>query len=69
MSFTWRFEMADGQPVEREELPTGTFPTQSDAESWIGEAWPELLDAGVDQVSLLEDGSLVYGAMSLHPAD
>jgi hypothetical protein len=70
MSFKWRYETADGQPVEREDLPRqGGFPTQSDAESWIGEVWPDLLDAGVDQVSLLEDNALVYGPMSLHSAD
>lgn len=45
-----------------------SFPTQGDAETWIGENWRELLDAGVDQVSLLEDGRPVYSGMSLHEA-
>lgn len=45
-----------------------SFPTQSDAESWIGETWRQLLDAGVDQVSLLEGDRVVYGPMGLHPA-
>lgn len=65
MAWTWRFEKSDGTEtapaVEPEE-----FPTQGDAESWIGEVWKELLDGGADQVSLLEDGSQVYGPMSLH---
>ena len=45
------------------------FPSQADAESWVGEAWQDLLGQGVDQVSLLEDDRVVYGPMSLHPAE
>ncbi|HEX8497166.1 MAG TPA: hypothetical protein VF661_08215 [Actinomycetales bacterium] len=45
----------------------GAFPTQSDAESWLGEEWRGLLDGGVEAVSLLENGELVYGPMSLRP--
>jgi hypothetical protein len=45
------------------------FPTQADAESWVGEVWRELLDQGVDAVTLLENGSRIYGPMSLHPAE
>ena len=44
------------------------FPSQSDAESWLGEMWRELLAEGVDAVTLMEDGRVVYGPMSLHPA-
>ena len=42
------------------------FPSQSDAESWIGEAWRDLLEEGVDQVTLFEADREVYGPMSLH---
>ncbi|MBU7599480.1 hypothetical protein JGS22_018105 [Streptomyces sp. P38-E01] len=67
MAWTWRFEKSDGteaQPaVEPEE-----FTTQGDAESWIGEVWRELLEGGVDQVRLSEDGKEIYGPMSLHEA-
>lgn len=66
MSWSWRYEQADGQPAEGAG-PAGGFPTQADAETWIGEAWRGLLEAGVDQVTLLEDDSEVYGPMSLHP--
>ncbi len=66
MPWSWRYEKADGTAAD---LATSqTFPTQSDAETWIGETWQELLDAGVDQVSLLEEERVVYGPMSLHPA-
>ena len=52
-----------------EGLVTTAFPSQSDAESWFGETWPELAEAGVDAVNLYRDGALVYGPMSLRPAE
>ena len=45
----------------------GTFPSQAEAETFIGESWRELLAAGVDQVSLFDADRKVYGPMSLHP--
>ena len=68
MSFNWRYEALDGSTVTATGLPQEKFPTQADAESWIGESWRELLDGGVDQVSLVEGDRVVYGPMSLHPA-
>ena len=65
MAWTWRFEKSDGSETEPAVQPE-EFPTQGDAESWIGEVWKELLDGGADQVTLLEDGATVYGPMSLH---
>jgi hypothetical protein len=69
MAFTWRYEKLDGAPVAADDLPADRFPTQADAESWIGETWQTLLASGVDQVSLLENDQLVYGPMSLHAAE
>jgi hypothetical protein len=46
----------------------GSFPSQADAETFIGESWRELLAAGVDQVSLFDGDRKVYGPMSLQPA-
>jgi hypothetical protein len=65
MAWTWRFEKSDGTETEPAVQPE-EFPTQGDAESWIGEVWKELLEGGTDQVTLLEDGATVYGPMSLH---
>jgi hypothetical protein len=67
VAFVWRYEDTAGEVRATETVPE-EFSTQSDAESWIGEHWRELLDAEVDQVTLVEDGSVVYGPMSLHPA-
>lgn len=68
MAWTWRFEKADGTETEPS-VPPEDFPTQGDAESWVGEVWRELLAGGTDQVTLLEDGAKVYGPMSLHDPD
>jgi hypothetical protein len=69
MAWTWRFEKADGSLATGGELPRETFGSQGDAENWLGENWRDLLAAGVDQVTLLEEGRSEYGPMSLHPAD
>ncbi len=63
--WTWSYEDATGKPVEAPVTVSTSFPTQGDAESWLGEQWRELRAAGVVAVSLHEDGSLVYGPMSL----
>ena len=66
-AWTWRFEAADGTQLTAPDLPTTAFPSQADAESWVGETWRDLLAKGVEQVALLSDGEQVYGPMSLRP--
>jgi hypothetical protein len=70
MAHSWRYLRADGSEIVPlpDAATTGDFPTQSEAESWIGEAWRALLDEGVDAVTLVAEGAVVYGPMSLHPA-
>jgi hypothetical protein len=68
MAWTWRLETVTGKPVSFDDAPEASFPTRSDAESWIGESWRDLRDAGVDQVRLFEGDREVYGPMSLHEA-
>lgn len=60
MAWTWKYE-PDNTAAE----PAGDFPSQSDAESWLGEAWRALAEAGVAGVSLKHDGKQVYGPMPL----
>ena len=67
MTWSWRLETSEGEVVES--VATEKFPSQADAESWIGEAWQELAGKGVDRVVLLEGDREVYGPMSLHAAD
>ena len=63
MSWTWRLESADGTALSSPVAPVQ--PNQSDAESWLGEHWRELAEAGVSQVSLLDGADVVYGPMPL----
>ena len=62
----WRLEDASGAEVEAVEYADQRFASQADAESWVGEIWAELAEAGVDAVTLFEHDRQVYGPMSLH---
>jgi len=68
MAWTWRFETSTGESVEPPDEAAAVFPSQADAETWLGEEFPTLVEAGVDQVVLLEGTREVYGPMSLHEA-
>ena len=59
----WQHLDADGR-VLSEETRT-EFPTRSDAETWLGEAYPDLVEQGVTSVTLFEGDREVYGPMSL----
>jgi hypothetical protein len=70
MTWVWRYELDSGEPAGGADVPPGeAFPSQGDAESWLGENWRMLLDAGVAQVTLLDGAREVYGPMGLSPAD
>ncbi len=55
MPWTWRYEKADGAVVSGAGQQEAIFASQGDAESWLGENWHELVDSGVDQVTLFDD--------------
>ncbi|MGH3510534.1 MAG: hypothetical protein ACRDPI_09945, partial [Nocardioidaceae bacterium] len=65
---TWSWRLEDSSGAEKADAPGAgqSFPSQSDAESWLGEEWRDLVDDGVDQVRLFEGDREVYGPMSLH---
>ncbi len=67
--WTWLFLDAHGEPVEGDAVPAAGFPTQSDAESYLGDSWRELLDAGIEAVTLRENDTVVYGPMSLRATE
>jgi hypothetical protein len=66
MSWTWRYLNEAGTEL-RLSGPNTEFPSQADAETWLGEVWRTLADSGAAAVILLEDGREVYGPMSLRP--
>ncbi|MEV4417248.1 hypothetical protein [Catellatospora sp. NPDC049609] len=51
MTWSWRYEDAEGKPVEG---PNETFSNQADAESWLGQTWRDLVAAGAVEVVLVE---------------
>ena len=65
----WRLEDASGSEVTVPDVPAEVFPSQSDAESWVGELWHDLVEGGADAVTLFEGDREVYGPMSLHSRD
>ena len=68
-SYSWTFQQADGTPLTDLGLASMQFPSQADAEGWLGQEWPTLADAGVQAVTLRRGDEDVYGPMSLSPAD
>jgi len=64
VTWIWRYEGENGQ------AQAGTseaFSSQSDAESWLGQSWRDLVSDGVVTAVLVEDDRVEY-RMSLLPA-
>lgn len=69
MAWTWAYESADGSPVTPQGVAAAEqFPSQADAETWIGESYGELFEAGVHAATLFDGDRKVYGPMGLGPA-
>ncbi|MGY1813117.1 hypothetical protein [Blastococcus sp. SYSU D00820] len=70
MSWHWRLEAPTGETVDPAalgiEVPESD--NQSDAESWLGEHWRELLSLGVASATLFDGETRVYGPMALAPS-
>jgi hypothetical protein len=64
MAWVWRYEGAGGQ---KQAGTSESFPSQSDAESWLGQTYRELVADGVVTAVLVEDERVEY-RMSLLPA-
>lgn len=66
-NWSWTYEDADGAAVTPPSGALRPFPSQAEAEAWVGETWQALLADGVEGVTLHRDGDVVYGPMSLRP--
>lgn len=70
-SWSWRLEDSVGEALDTSGALSAyaaeRFENQGDAESWVGQVFGELGEAGVDAVTLFDGGRRVYGPMSLHP--
>ncbi len=62
MAHRWRYESAEGAPVQG---PAVEFADAAEAEDWFGAHWEELAADGVAQVVLLDGAEVVYGPMGL----
>ena len=58
MSFTYQCGTVE-DPYLSEELARG-WDTRDEAESWLSSVYADLLDEGVQEVTLIEDGLPVY---------
>ena len=69
MSYSWVFKQSRVTVKGAEhlgELGAGQqFESQEEAEAWLSETWPELQEARIDEVTLMEDDDVVYGPMGL----
>lgn len=68
----WRWRLLDSSGEEARasgaaDATTPRFPSQSEAETWLGEEWRTLLEGGVESVVLLDGDREVYGPMRLRP--
>jgi hypothetical protein len=61
LRWMWRFEPT-GLGLDEE---AQRFPSQAEAETWLGENWRLLAEDGVAAVTLVEDERDVYGPMPL----
>lgn len=69
MAWYWDADLTPGADATTDDL-TGAgvgrrFEAQDEAEAWLTESYLDLVDLGVDSVSLFEEDRLVYGPMSL----
>lgn len=66
MSFKWDFA---GNYLAEQELVAlndeNSFPTREAAEQWLGEIWPQLVDFGVDSVTLFDGNIQITEPMDL----
>jgi hypothetical protein len=67
MTWQWRLEDPTGAAIDPASVgvPVPESDNQSDAESWLGENWRELLARGVATVTLFDGETEVYGPMGL----
>lgn len=65
MDYRWRYQDTQGRDTTG---PDVEFTDQTEAEQWLSGSWSDLLDSGVEQVTLLRSESEVYGPMGLRSA-
>ena len=59
MAYRWVYAGGESQ----------AFEDQQEAEEWLSAQFHDLIDQGVDDVTLMTGDEVVYGPMSLHPPE
>jgi len=57
VSFHWRYLTESGTEATG---PDETFADQAEAEAWLSDEWPGLLDSGIETVTLLDGETELY---------
>lgn len=65
MVYLWRYADEAGVVADG---PAIAFTSQDEAEQWLGDVWPDLVERGIAAVSLFNDLQAVYGPMDLAEA-
>jgi hypothetical protein len=65
-TWTWRYDDETGAALEQPR--SEVFTSRGDAESWLGEHWSEVADAGGRRAQLLSGGTPVGRALPLQDA-
>lgn len=66
MELHWLYSDKAGVACEGPEV---AFADRESAEQWLSDHFAELVEDGIDEVTLMEGAEPVYGPMSLHPPD
>lgn len=65
----WTYQAPGGGVPASGPTTSSAFPTQADAEAWLGQQWEELKEAGLESVTLRCGDQTVYGPMPLAASD
>ncbi|MDR1387732.1 MAG: hypothetical protein LBJ44_09145 [Propionibacteriaceae bacterium] len=65
--YRWQAEPAPRQAALTDDLDLG-FDQLAEAEEWLGAFHADLAQAGVERVTLWQDGAVLLGPMELDPA-
>jgi hypothetical protein len=57
VTFRWRYLTESGTDATG---PDETFEDQAEAEAWVSDEWPGLLESGITKVTLLDGEAEVY---------
>ena len=66
-AWRWHLRDASGHPAAGAAGAEQRFGSRSDAETWLGEAWPDLWLAGVTEAVLLDEDQQVGRTIALRP--